>query len=132
MRAVETYFAFHEPTSLVSGKPIWTAFGHVEAFGYTMDDTWFFFDPSRKGTSLLITHRKDDVEDLMAGVIARSERIYKTDHRAETYLPALLPQTCVSQCAALIGVRAYTPSAFERRLIALNAEVIHARRKQRR
>lgn len=125
MRAVEVYFAFHKP-SMISG--IWTAFGHVEAFGYTMDDTWFFFDPARIGTTLLIAHKHDEVEDLMSGVIARSDRIYKTDARAQTRFPPFLPQTCVSQCAGLIGVRAYTPAAFERRLRAMNAEVIHARR----
>lgn len=124
MRAVETFFAFH-PRKL---SQVWTAFGHVEAFGYTRDDTWFFFDPARKGTQLLISHHHDEVEQMMAGVISKARTVYRTDERFETFLPAMLPQTCVSQCAALIGLRAFTIGTFERKLRAINAEVIHAKR----
>lgn len=128
MHAVDVYFGFHPRTTLSEvrgGKPLWGIFGHVEAMGYTRDDTWFFFDPARINTRLHITHHHDEVQEQIAGVIARSQRVYKTDYRGEVFWPPILPQTCVSQCAALIGVRAYTPRTLERKLQALQAELIH-------
>ncbi len=132
MQAVEYYFAFHPKTPLRTigrGGSLLTVLGHVEAFGYTHDDTWFFFNPDRRETKLIITHHHDQVEEMMAQKFAVADTILKTSCTQEFRRPIHLPMNCVTQCAALIGMRAFTPDGFRRKLLRNNAEVIHGRSK---
>lgn len=133
MNVLTWYFGFHAPIMpWAKGGSPYTAFGHVEAFGYTKDDTWLFFDPQGRSSILAITHLHDEVEDLMADRYARCReiiRIPNSEHRL--VIPYRGPLTCVSQCAALLGWRAYTLSGFRRKLLTNGAEVIYARRPER-
>lgn len=130
MDIVEIYFAFHRPATL---KEIWSGkaslrsiFGHVEAFGYTIDDTWFFYDPSGTHSKLLITHLHDEVNTLLAERVERSREIFRMPHDPDYYrAPIHGPMNCVTQCAALIGWRAFTPRGFRKRLLKSNAEMVH-------
>ncbi|MFV1626850.1 MULTISPECIES: hypothetical protein [unclassified Phaeobacter] len=130
MDVAKIYFAFHRPATLrelLTGAEKWSsAFGHVEAFGFTIDETWFFFDPGRHLTNLKITHLHDEVNQLLAERYQRSSIIYRMTYEpAEFAVPIHGPMNCVTQCAALIGKRAYTPDGFRRILQQCNAEVIH-------
>lgn len=130
MDIVEIYFAFHRPATIgevLTGKTsIRSIFGHVEAFGYTIDDTWFFYDPSGTHSKLLITHLHDEVQTLLAERFNRSETVFRMRHDPDYYaLPIHGPMNCVTQCAALIGWRAFTPRGFRMRLLKSNAEVVH-------
>lgn len=130
MHAVKTFFVFHERPDFEllwrCPSQVWSTFGHVSAYGFTRDDTWFFFDPRRTGTRMVITHHHDEIEAQMVEVFATAKEIYATDHRGELMLPSLLPMTCVAQCAHLIGIRAFTPSGFRRKLAEIGAEPVHA------
>lgn len=125
----EVYFAFHKRVSYSDirsdRESLWRIFGHVEAFGYTIDETWFFFDPSRKGTILRIAHMHDEVEELLAEKWAVSDMILSLRGRQVRSLPPIAPMNCVTQCAALVGIRAFTPWGLKRKLLANNAKVIH-------
>ncbi|WP_065321772.1 hypothetical protein [Tritonibacter mobilis] len=136
MDVAEIYFAFHRRATLrevLRGETAWTSiFGHVEAFGYTIDETWFFFDPGRSLTSLKITHLHDEVEALLKDRFDRAEVLYRFPFvPCEFRFPLHFSMNCVTQCAALIGRRAFTPSGFQRILRESNAEVIHGPQKQR-
>lgn len=135
MDIADIYFAFHRPATfreIISGKIRWTMmFGHVEAFGVTIDATWFFFDPGGSLTKLKITHLHDEVEALLAEKFTLSEKVYRySGEPLEFTAPVHGPMNCVTQCAALIGVRAFTQRRFQRILTEINAEVIHELRKQ--
>lgn len=135
MDVAEIYFAFHRRGTLreiLTGKTRWTsALGHVEAFGYTIDKTWFFFDPGRSLTALKITHLYDEVNQLLAERYDRAEMILRLPYEpAEFSMPFHGPMNCVTQCAALIGQRAFTPRGFRRMLLRNNAEVIHGPQEQ--
>lgn len=137
MDVAEIYFAFHRRATvreILTGKARWTsALGHVEAFGYTIDETWFFFDPGRSLTSLKITHLHDEVQHLIADRYARAELILRLPFEpSEFTTPFHGPMNCVTQCAALIGKRAFTPWGFRRMLLQNNAEVTHGTVEQRR
>ncbi|GGE29975.1 hypothetical protein GCM10011360_17560 [Primorskyibacter flagellatus] len=128
MLPVEIYFAFHRPARLAdlrTGARITSVFGHVECFGYTVDDTWFFFDPGRLTTSLVITHLHDEVTDLMADVFQRSEEVISIEPVATFRLPLHMPMNCVTQCAALAGIRAFTPRGLRKKLLETRGARIH-------
>lgn len=136
MDLAEIYFAFHRRATvkeLVSRKTALTsAFGHVEAFGYTIDNTWFFFNPGRHFTNLKITHLHDEVQILMAERFLRAEVIYRLPYNpGEFSFPLHFSMNCVTQCAALIGRRAFTPKGFQRILQQENAEAIDAKQQGR-
>lgn len=131
MLFTEIFFVFHRPATIreiLSGDAEWTqAFGHVEAYGYTVDETWFFYDPGRYATALLITHLHEEVTDLIAQRIERADEIIRYSGEPLKFMaPIHGPMNCVTQCAALVGLRAYTPRGFRRILLRNNAEVIHA------
>ncbi len=129
----EIYFAFHRPVTwqeLRDGESWWRIFGHVDAFGYTIDETWFFFEPGRKGTTLNITHMHEEVETRLQDMWARSELILSLKTRQMLKFPPFGPINCVSQCAALVGMRAFTPWGLKRKLLANNAKVIHGQATQ--
>lgn len=115
------YFVFHHRPSIAhirSGEASWTQyFGHVEAMGYTIDDTWFFYDPARYRTKLLITHLYDEVEEIMGEKFSRAREVIKIEATGRFAFPLHFPMNCVTQCAALVGIRAFTPNGFRKRLL---------------
>lgn len=122
---VEWYFGFWRRPSLAefARKPSWTVFGHVEAWGYTADRTWLFFDPQRIGTIVHVTHHHDEIEDLLAERFAVCESVLRLPHPGHRiHVPLHLNMTCVSQCAALVGIRAYWPGTLRRKLLRVGAK----------
>lgn len=130
MDAVKTFFAFHKRPSmrdLWSGaESPWSTFGHVSAYGFTRDNTWFFFDPQRVGTKLQITHHHDEIDERLTSIFILCDEVYCTDYQGKLWFPPVLPMNCVMQCAHLIGTRAFTPNGFRQKLRGIGAERIHA------
>lgn len=129
MEPVEFYFIFHPPArwcDVRSGKAsISQMLGHVEAMGYTEDDTWFFYDPGRSQTSLRITHLYDEVEMIMSEKFTVAQEIIKIEGGGSFSFPLHFSMNCVTQCAALIGARAFTPKGFRKRLLLEKGVIIH-------
>lgn len=130
MKVLEWFFAFHRPVTL---GQVWRReqdwrcmFGHVQAYGYTVDDSWLFFDPQSGGSDISITHIHDEVLDRLALIRCTAEAIlaFKPDGR-RFRVPVHLPMNCVTQSAALVGRRAFTPWGFRRMLLREGAEVIY-------
>jgi hypothetical protein len=122
------YFVFHKPAGLKeirAGASYLSCFGHVEAFGCTIDDTWFFFDPGRKETSLRITHLYDEVNQTMAEKFTVAHEVIRIDTCQQFRIPLHLPMNCVTQCAALVGIRAFTPKGFRKKLLENKGVVIN-------
>jgi len=121
----EVYFSFHPPHT----ETIWGWLGHVNAFGYTDDDTWFFLEPKAEGAFLRIVHRHDDVETLMAREFAVARKVIRADFRLQErrsrHIPYLGPYSCVALCGALVGVRAFTIRGLERTLLRNGGIVVH-------
>lgn len=93
----------------------WTAWGHVEAWGYTADSTWLFFDPQHDGTIIRVTHHHDEVEALMAEKLMLCESILKTPYFGAAIRTPLHPtMNCAAQVGHLLGVRAYAPRTLHR------------------
>lgn len=128
MDIAEIYFAFHRRATLREvflGGQWTTAFGHVEAFGYTIDQTWFFYDPRSWRTDLKITHMYDEVNNLLTDKFTTAQEVIRyTGEPLRFSTPFHGPMNCVTQCAGLIGVRAFTPKSFRKILLANNAEVV--------
>jgi len=108
MNVIEWYFAFYPRR--------WTPFdifGHVEAFGYTADSVWVFFDPQRTRTRLTITYMHDEVQQQIAARFASANLILKipaSDQKSA--IPIGPPMTCATACAHLLGFRAFTPAGL--------------------
>jgi hypothetical protein len=123
------YFVFHHRPTIAqirAGQATWTQyFGHVEAMGYTIDDTWFFYDPGRYRSSLSITHIYDEVEEIMAEKFSRAHTVIKVQASKKFLFPLHLPMNCVTQCAALVGIRAFTPNGFRKRLLQEKGVIVH-------
>ena len=119
------YFVFHHRPTIAqirAGQATWTQyFGHVEAMGYTIDDTWFFYDPGRYRSSLSI----------MAEKFSRAHTVIKVQASKKFLFPLHLPMNCVTQCAALIGIRAFTPNGFRKRLLQEKGVIVHGRTRGR-
>lgn len=130
------YFIFHHRATLrdvMAGNATWTQiFGHVEVMGYTVDDTWFFYDPGRYRSTLLITHMFEEVENLMAAKYELAETIIKLETKGKFGFPAHLPMNCVTQCAALAGFRAFTPQSLKQRLLNEKGEIVHGTKRRSR
>ena len=121
MHTVETYFGFHPRLTWKEyrlGAKLWSILGHVEAWGYTVDDTWWFLDPGRMGTRMIITHRYDDVNELLAERFQRCSEIIRTAHDGDFSNPIHFPMNCATQCGALVGIKAITPAGLRRKLLA--------------
>lgn len=126
MNVVKWYVGFHNPIPLrkLIGQPAWSFLGHVEIWGYTRDATWFFLDPGAKGSTLVITHHADEIDELFARRIMHCSQILKLDPiTSQIRLPLHPTMNCVSVCAHMLGIRAYTPGRFRRILLAHGAEV---------
>ena len=117
MNVIEWYVGFWPRTSLRSAirTRAWTAFGHVEAWGYTRDETWMFFDPRHDGTIIRIAHAHDEVEALLADKLLNCVSVLKTPYfGASIGLPFHPMMTCASQVGHLLGIRAYAPRTLHR------------------
>ena len=129
------YYVFHHRPTIAqirAGQATWTQyFGHVEAMGYTIDDTWFFYDPGRYRSSLSITHIYDEVEEIMAEKFSRAHTVIKVQASKKFLFPLHLPMNCVTQCAALIGIRAFTPNGFRKRLLQEKGVIVNGRTRGR-
>lgn len=130
MNLHEIFFAFHRPTPIgrvVRGAESWRCiFGHVEAYGYTIDDTWLFFNPEGAGTDIEITHLHDEVIDRIAKIRCTAETVLsmKPDGR-KFRIPLHLPMNCATQCAALVGRRAFSPAGLRKTLLREGATIIY-------
>lgn len=120
MKPHECYVGFHP-----RHRPITGWFGHVELWGYTIDETWFFLDPQGKKSTLLITHLHDEVELQLAARFELCETILRLSPNDRTLIPLHLPMTCAGIVGHHFGVRALTPAGLKRRLLAIGAEIVH-------
>lgn len=121
MRFVETYVGFHAPST----ESIWARMGHVEVWGYTMDQTWVFIDPRAPHLDLIATHHHDEVTALLSHRFDVCSEIWRLSERRTLRIPLLGPFTCIGVVAATIGVRAYTFAGLKKRLRVIGAEKIH-------
>lgn len=127
MSIVELYVA------LLPAAPVWkmhkdpfAVFGHAQAFGITLDESWFFFDPTRRRLDLNVVHKFDEVRSEIERVTVAARTILRVIPVSGPPLPPLCPMTCAAQVAHLAGVRAFTVGGLERRLRAIGAtEVKH-------
>lgn len=132
MNLVEIFFAFHPPVpirDLRTRREDWRCiFGHVQAYGYTIDENWLFFDPQGVGAHISVAHLHDEVLDRLASIRSTANLIlsFRPDGR-KFRVPIHPPMTCATQCGALIGRRAWTPSGLRRMLLRDGAEVIWER-----
>ena len=134
MNVEEMFFVFHRPVSLrqvLRREDSWrTLAGHCEMYGCTADQTWITFNPQGTGFDLRALHRYDDVVEMIASkraaamVIVRYPRSLSRQYR----YPLFPPANCAVACAALAGVRAFTPSGLLRQLLRKGGEVIIDRR----
>lgn len=115
------------------GKINWrTWFGHVEIWGYTVDDTWVFYDPQSRGGRMIITHHHEDVLDQLTARNELCDLILKLPgERQKDLFPIYPPMTCASIVGHLLGVRAFTPYGLKTKLLANGAEVTHEVAKRR-
>ena len=124
---IEWFFGFHAPWRNPAG---W--FGHCEAWGYTIDDTWLFLDPQARGSRIIVTHHHDDVLALLEARFARCRTIVRVPAgEPEFWLPLHGPMTCAAICGHLVGLRALLPATLLRKLLANGAEVVHGYAKGR-
>lgn len=135
MEIIEWFFAFSRPLGLreiARRREDWRCvFGHVQAYGYTMDDAWLFFDPQGIGSSIRITHLHDEVLEHIATIRCTSEWVLSIKPDGRRFrLPFHPPMNCVTQCSSLIGRRAYTPWGFRQMLLREGAEVIWERARE--
>lgn len=125
---VEWFIAFFPRARLrdvLRGRDSWRAlFGHVEAYGYTVDDTWVFYRPAGSGTRIEVTHLHDEVVDRIASIRTTATTVFLAPPRRDYRLPLFPPMNCATQVAALIGRRAYSPAGLARILRHENAEII--------
>lgn len=120
MTPVELYVGFWRPHR----RSMWGVLGHVEVFGYTRDQTWFFLDPRAPVTDIIVTHHHDEVEALLSHRFANCAEVWRLSERRTLRVPLLGPFNCVTTVSAVLGVRAYTMRGLRRRLRAIGAERI--------
>lgn len=125
---LEWYVGFHAPSFRdKDGKiapTLW--FGHVEIWGYTVDETWLFFDPQGRSVNIVVTHHHDDVLDHLAARFSTCKTILKLPAESGRKLfPIHMPMTCATVVGHILGIRAFVPSGLRKKLLAKGAEVIH-------
>lgn len=137
MIVYEWYVTFHPRATLgeiLTGEESFTSmFGHVEAYGATHDGTWVFFDPRSRETIITVTHRYEDVVRLIRERHDAAHTILRMKVTGrKLQWPFLRPHfNCVTQIAALFGLRAYTPAGLRAMLLRNNAEIIHGNAERR-
>lgn len=130
MELIEIFYAFHPPVpirELRRRREDWRCvLGHVQAYGYTVDETWLFFDPQGVGSSVRITHLHDEVLDQIATIRCTADLVLAFKPNGRKFrVPIHPPMTCATQCGALAGLRAWTPWGLKRMLLREGAEVIY-------
>lgn len=124
MNVAAIWFGFHPRASLrecITSRR-WMMFGHVEAWGATQNGIWFFYDPEAGATKMHLTTDENEVDERFGRRIevCQSILLMKPPFPAIT-LPFHPMMNCVSQCAHLAGLRAYTPGRLHRMLRANGA-----------
>lgn len=117
----EWYFGFHGPHD----KDFWSRFGHVEAWGYSLDQSWIFLDPTRSGVETIVTSDPDLIDDVMAIKFAKADLVIRVSEWPQNPRPPITVLTCASFCAHLVGLRAFTLRTLKRNLLAIGGEIIH-------
>ena len=117
------WFGFHARATLREAwrDRSWAFLGHVEAWGEA-GPVFFHFDPRAKGTVLSLTTDADAFDGLFARRIATCAAILRYyPVEAAIRVPIHPMMTCASQCAHLVGLRAYIPGSLRRILSAKGA-----------
>lgn len=125
MNVHQWYVIFHKPEMKSPRK--W--FGHVGVCGYTLDNTWFFMDPTFDGFDLDIVHRHETVERYLECAFG-DNLVLKIRNRRPMKFHLLPMMNCATIIAYMLGHRAFTPWGLKRKLLRNGAEVIHDGRKQ--
>lgn len=118
MKPIEIYVGFW-PRQYDS---IWSVFGHVEVWGYTEGNTFFFIDPRQPVTDIIVTHFYEEIEALLFERHSKCSEIWRLSEPGKLRVPMLGPFTCVTVVASIIGCRAYTFRGLRRKLRAIGAE----------
>lgn len=125
---VEWFVGFHARYGRnLSGRlTCFGLWGHVEIWGYTVDETWVFIDPQGKGTGVYVTHLYDEVMLQLQARHALCETILRVPNTEQKPLfPVFPPMTCATIAGHILGVRAFTPAGLKRKLLANGAETVH-------
>jgi hypothetical protein len=102
-----------------------TWFFHCDLWGVTRDETWVFLNPCPAGFEVNVVHKAEEVEALMAARLGKASRVYRYEgERIPRSRMPIAPLTCASICAHVLGFRAWTPHALERKLVANGAVLI--------
>ena len=121
MNLEEVWVGFHPP----SREPLTSFLGHVEAWGYTADETWVFVNPEHDSLKITALHRLDDVEAEMARLFHACRLILRTRPGRALRVPLFPPMTCAGVCGHLVGLRAWTPWGLRAQLLRAGAEIVH-------
>ena len=117
---MKTWYVVFHPASLKSPLGI---FGHVEIVGFDGETTWVFLNPSRKGAVMEIAYKHDTVETWLAVTFSKGV-VLRYEGEIEHLTPIWPILSCVSICAHMVGMRAFTPRGFKRKLLKNGAKVI--------
>lgn len=128
MKPIEVYFGFYAPALRNSEGRIdprcWL--GHVEAWGYTEDETWFFLDPQGAGFRIWICHRHDEVQEMVAARYGACARVLRVRYQAPAFrIPIHGLLTCAAFCGQIVGIRALLPLGLHHRLLREGAEIVY-------
>ena len=121
MNLEEVYVGFHAPAR----DPLTSILGHVEAWGYTADETWVFLNPEHDRLKVSALHRHDEVEAALAHRFHHCRLILRTRPERALRVPLLPPMTCAAVCGHLAGLRAFTPWGLRAQLLRAGAEIVH-------
>ncbi|GIT90138.1 hypothetical protein JANAI62_03790 [Jannaschia pagri] len=120
MLILEWFIGFMPPRA--SEPRMW--FGHVEMWGYTDDEDWVFFDFNSILPEIRIVHRHDDVLHLLTERNERCPEVWSYVPKSSVRVPVFPPMNCVTVCAHILGLRAWTPNGLRRTLRANGARKI--------
>lgn len=117
---IEFYIGFYRPAFRNNEGRIdvrgWL--GHVEVWGYTEDQTWFFLDPGATGSTVTLIHRYDDVVDRLAALFDLCDLIVKMPPASKKFrVPLHGPMTCAAIVGHMVGLRALFPSTLKRKVL---------------
>lgn len=112
MQVLEWYVGFLPPAL----APLRMIAGHVEMWGYTADETWVFLDFHSLRGEVLITHRHDEVERLLTERNERCPEVWRYSPERDLRFPLFPPMNCVTVCAHVLGLRAWSPAGLRRTL----------------
>lgn len=116
-------------------RDLWSLLGHCDMWGATRDDNWVFIDPARRGMQVQVVHKAEEVELLMTLRLGEAESVLRLEqHQIDRRwtIPLIAPATCASVCGATLGLRAWTPAALRRKMLAIGAQEVEAHADPRR